>query len=122
MEIRTTKEIQEWTQQPVESDNVKWVKLDDVICDIDERISAVNNALGNQEDVGYLKALECLLEYYLELFKSIKGISVNTYNRRNTLFVRHIEQHLKDLNIHEGKVLCKICGKDIDEIVGEDNV
>jgi len=77
MEIRTTKEIQEWTQQPVESDNVKWVKLDDVICDIDERISAVNNALGNQEDVGYLKALECLLEYYLELFKSIKGIDID---------------------------------------------
>ena len=35
-------------------------------------------------------------------------------------FVKHIENHLKELNIHEGKVLCKICGKDIDEIGEEE--
>ena len=34
---------------------------------------------------------------------------------REKIFVEHIEQHLKDMKI-DGKVLCKICGKDIDEI------
>lgn len=67
MEIRTTEEIQEWTQQPVESDKKKqWVAFDDIISDIEDRINGVNSALGNQEDVGYLKALECILDYYLE--------------------------------------------------------
>ena len=67
MEIRTTKEIQEWVQQPVESDEkMQWVAFDNIICDLDDRISAVSSALGNQEDIGYLKALECLLDYYLE--------------------------------------------------------
>jgi len=34
-------------------------------------------------------------------------------------FVNHIENHLRDLKI-EGKVICKICGKTIDEIYAED--
>ncbi|MCK4759332.1 MAG: hypothetical protein KAT69_04755 [Candidatus Aminicenantes bacterium] len=37
---------------------------------------------------------------------------------REKIFVEHIEQHLKDLKI-KGKVLCKICGKDIDTIAQE---
>lgn len=37
---------------------------------------------------------------------------------KEKIFVEHIEQHLKDLKI-EGKVLCKICGKDIDKIAEE---
>ena len=32
--------------------------------------------------------------------------------------VLHIEKHLKDMKI-DGKVLCKICNKDIDEIAEE---
>lgn len=40
---------------------------------------------------------------------------------KEEIFVRHIQQHLKDLQI-EGKVLCKICGKDIDEIAEEKEV
>lgn len=35
-------------------------------------------------------------------------------------FVKHIENHLKELDIREGKVLCKICGMDIDEIYMEE--
>ena len=33
-------------------------------------------------------------------------------------FVEHIENHLQDLKI-EGKVVCKVCGKTIDEIYEE---
>jgi len=33
-------------------------------------------------------------------------------------FVEHIENHLRELQI-EGKVVCKICGKTIDEIYNE---
>lgn len=34
------------------------------------------------------------------------------------LFVKHIENHLKEMNIksHDGKVICKICSLDIDKI------
>ena len=38
--------------------------------------------------------------------------------KKALLFVKHLESHLKDLEI-EGKVLCKICGKTIDEIYAE---
>ena len=41
-------------------------------------------------------------------------------NRKYMIFVKHIEEHLKDLNL-KGKVQCKICGKDIDQIFKEDN-
>ena len=34
---------------------------------------------------------------------------------KEEIFVRHIENHLKEMGI-KGKVMCKICGKDIDEI------
>jgi len=34
-------------------------------------------------------------------------------------FVEHIENHLRELKI-EGKVVCKICGKTIDEIYEEE--
>ena len=35
-------------------------------------------------------------------------------------FVEHIEKHLRELEI-ESKVVCKICGKTIDEIYEEAN-
>jgi len=41
-------------------------------------------------------------------------------NQKYLIFVKHIEEHLKNLKI-KGKVLCKICGKDIDQIYKEDN-
>lgn len=36
-------------------------------------------------------------------------------------FVNHIRRHLKKMGItsHDGKVICKICGKTIDEIYEE---
>ena len=34
------------------------------------------------------------------------------------IFVEHIEAHLKELGI-DGKVMCKICDKTIDEIISE---
>jgi len=37
---------------------------------------------------------------------------------KSEAFVKHIEQHLKDMNI-DGKIICKICGKTIDEIYEE---
>ena len=36
-----------------------------------------------------------------------------------TVFVEHIEKHLKEMGI-DGKVMCKICGKTIDEIYDEE--
>lgn len=36
-------------------------------------------------------------------------------------FVKHIEKHLKEMGIG-GKVVCKICGKDIDTISEEENI
>lgn len=35
------------------------------------------------------------------------------------VFVEHIEYHLQDMEI-DGKVICKICGKTIDEIYEEE--
>ena len=52
-------------------------------------------------------------ESVLSFFDDIKELINNT---KNTIFVRHIEEHLRDLNIHNGIVLCKICGMGIDEI------
>ena len=53
----------------------KWVQLDLIISDLDDRISGINSALGNQEDIGYLKALETLLDYYIELSKKQKQVN-----------------------------------------------
>lgn len=37
-------------------------------------------------------------------------------------FINHIQRHLKEMKItsHDGKVICKICGKTIDEIYEEE--
>ena len=40
---------------------------------------------------------------------------------RAEVFVQHIEEHLRDLKI-KGKVLCKICGKDIDQIFEDEKI
>ena len=37
---------------------------------------------------------------------------------KNDIFVNHIENHLKEMNVDD-KVMCKICGKDIDMICQE---
>ena len=42
---------------------------------------------------------------------------------RAEIFVKHIEDHLKKMSPEErghGKVMCKICGKTIDDIVREE--
>lgn len=38
---------------------------------------------------------------------------------KEKVFVEHIKKHLKELKI-DGKVHCKICNKDIDEIYEND--
>ena len=45
------------------------------------------------------------------------------YQFKATKFYNHIENHLKEMNPEEkrhGKVMCKICGKTIDEIDKEE--
>jgi len=37
---------------------------------------------------------------------------------KGTVFVEHIKKHLEELNI-DGEVVCKICGKSVDEIYEE---
>ena len=39
--------------------------------------------------------------------------------KKEKVFVRHIQSHLREMQI-DGKVLCKICGKDIDTIYEEE--
>jgi hypothetical protein len=41
-------------------------------------------------------------------------------NKKAITFVAHIENHIAEMGI-EGKVKCKICGKDIDEIFKEES-
>lgn len=42
--------------------------------------------------------------------------------KKAVLLVEHIENHLKEKGIHNGgKVICKICGKNIDEIYNEEH-
>jgi len=36
---------------------------------------------------------------------------------REKIFVQHIEEHLKFMDIEDKRVRCKICNKDIDEIM-----
>ena len=42
---------------------------------------------------------------------------------KNDTFIKHIEKHLKNMTPEQrghGKVMCKICGKTIDEIYEEE--
>lgn len=41
------------------------------------------------------------------------------HEERSSIFVKHIENHLTELGI-DGKVICKICGKSVDEIYEEE--
>ena len=74
MEIKTSEEIY------LESDNCpndgkdgkyycdkKWVAVDDLISDLENTKTNVELAMGNQQDTGYLKAIEALLNYIKEL-------------------------------------------------------
>ena len=38
---------------------------------------------------------------------------------KSLIFVRHVQKHLTDKDI-KGKVICKICNKDIDQIYKEE--
>ena len=40
-------------------------------------------------------------------------------HKKALAFVEHIEKHIAEINLG-GKVICKICGKDIDEIFKEE--
>lgn len=62
----------------------------------------------------------CLLILTGGLFPKISNEKTN----KCKVFVEHIEKHLKQMSNQEkrhGKVMCKICMKDIDEIYEEDN-
>ena len=60
-----------------------------------------------------------ILEYQLQACKQIKAMLTPVPKEKT--FVEHIENHLRDMGI-EGKVICKICGKDIDMIAKEAGV
>lgn len=51
----------------------------------------------------------------------IKLSEAESIRAKERVFVEHIENHLRDMGI-EGKVICKICGKDIDMIAKEAGV
>ncbi|MHA1225201.1 MAG: hypothetical protein ACTSPV_00495 [Candidatus Hodarchaeales archaeon] len=55
-----------------------------------------------------------------EIYQQIRQLIGNQPSKEK-VFVRHIENHLKDMKI-KGKVICKICGKNIDEIYQEARV
>ena len=38
---------------------------------------------------------------------------------RNDIFVKHIERHLIEQKMYGAKVICKICGRDIDQIYND---
>ena len=57
---------------------------------------------------------------FYSLVRQVESLRVkNWHSRRSKIFVEHIEKHLLDMGI-EGKVQCKICGKDIDQIYKEE--
>ena len=43
-----------------------------------------------------------------------------TNKSKGKVFIEHIERHLRGQGI-KGKVICKICGKDVDTIYKEEN-
>ena len=49
----------------------------------------------------------------------VEGDYVSLEWAKARVFVRHIEKHLKQKGIN-GKVCCKICGKNIDQIFEEE--
>jgi len=58
---------------------------------------------------------------FYSLVKQVESLRVkNWHSRRCRIFVEHIEKHLLDMGI-KGKVQCKICGKDIDQIYLEES-
>ena len=50
------------------------------------------------------------VSHIIEAYKRL-----SKYEEPSSVFVKHIENHLRELKIN-GKVMCKICGKTIDEI------
>ena len=61
---------------------------------------------GWEEDNFFNKCSDCNDEY-------VRWLAGKT---KEQLFVKHIEKHLKDLDMSGQCVCCKICGKTIDEI------
>lgn len=94
MEIKTTEDLMRDGDELTK----EWVGVDEVLCDIDERISSVSIAIGNQEDIGYLNALECLLDYYLELSKSSTKNTISNYVKKSSL-KDYVKKRLTDLSI-----------------------
>ena len=73
-----------------------------------------------QGDVRHTDKYEDLPENIKEFDRVLaRYVLQNFQPSKERIFVRHIENHLKDMKI-KGKVICKICGKDIDEIYKEE--
>ena len=72
-----------------------------------------------QGDVRHADKYEDLPENIKEFDRVLaRYVLQNFQPNKEEIFVRHIENHLKEMGI-EGKIVCKICGKDIDEIYQE---
>jgi len=71
--------------------------------------------LSKEELLLQLELIHECIDY--QAYQQIRQLIENQPTKEK-LFVRHIENHLKEMKIR-GKVICKICGKDIDEIYKE---
>jgi len=80
MEIKTTEDLMRDGDELTK----EWVGVDEVLCD--------------QEDIGYLNALECLLDYYLELSKSSTKNTISNYVKKSSL-KDYVKKRLTDLSI-----------------------
>jgi len=70
----------------------------------------------------YLDLKALMYELGIEITPRIEEkewIEVELRDTKEKIFVQHIENHLKTMGI-KGKVICKICGKDIDTIADEE--
>lgn len=88
----------------------------------DENMKEMNFRLGwlggQKKEEEYRCKPNCLIcKAYQKGQKDAQEKQEKQYSKSKT-FVKHIENHLKELKI-DGKVVCKICNKDIDEIFAE---
>ena len=86
MEIRTTEEIQEWVQQPIESDeNMQWVAIDDIIKEVDKVWHKISKCKMDKVQPNFITKTQ--VAYYMgelkkALSKSTEQKALNQINAR----------------------------------------